>query len=442
VSAEKFVRGDAGYEAARRATVANGRCPDRFPDLIVRAQTDHDVVDAVRIAAERDWKVGVRSGGHSWAASHLRDGGLLLDLSQMTRVDVDPEARTATVEPGRPSSSLALLLREKGLFFPTGHCTGPAVGGYLLQGGFGWNSRVEGVGCMNVTGIDVVTAGGDLVHAGEAENADLFWAARGSGPGFFGVVTRFHLKLHARPPVQMVSNYVYPVELLDEVFSWAYEIGPEVSRTIEMMLFMRREFGDSDDVSILVSGPALAATDEEARDALALLETCPVRDRALMAAPNVPTDVADIVAMSGVELYPEGWRYAVDNMWTSAPIADLLPGVRAIAGTLPSKPSHMMWMNWGPSPERPEMAYSMEDNGYIATYAVWDDAARDSEYVDWPTERMRAMESCQTGIQLADENLGRRPAPFVGDVQLARIDELRAKWDPDERFHSWMGRPA
>jgi hypothetical protein len=145
--------------------------------------------------------------------------------------------------------------------------------------------------------------------------------------------------------------------------------------------------------------------------------------------------------MSETDFYPEGWRYAVDNMWTSAPISELLPGLRAIADSVPTKPSHMMWMNWGPSPERPDMAYSMEDNVYIAAYAVWDDSARDSAYVDWPTERMKAMESCQTGIQLADENLGRRPAPFVGDEQLARIDSLRKQWDPDGRFHSWMGRP-
>jgi FAD/FMN-containing dehydrogenase len=293
-----------------------------------------------------------------------------------------------------------------------------------------------------VTAIDVVTASGELVQASEDENADLFWAARGAGPGFFGVVTRFHLRLHERPATQMVSNYVYPIDLLDEVYGWAHAIGRDVSRSIEMMVFVKRGFDGGDDPQILVSAPALTATEDEAREALALIATCPVRDRAVIAAECIATDVVDIVGLSNTELYPEGWRYAVDNMWTSAPFDQLLAGLRAVADTLPTKPSHMMWMNWGPSPERPEMAYSMEDEIYIACYSVWDDEMRDAEFADWPTERMRAMESCQTGIQLADENLGRRPAPFVGDAQLARLDELRAQWDPDGRFHSWMGRPA
>jgi hypothetical protein len=99
-----------------------------------------------------------------------------------------------------------------------------------------------------------------------------------------------------------------------------------------------------------------------------------------------------------------------------------------------------MWMNWGPSPERPDMAYSLEDDIYIALYASWQDLSDDERYASWPTDRMREMEHLATGIQLADENLAARPAPFVSDGNLRRLDELRAKYDPDGRFHSWMGR--
>ena len=100
-------------------------------------------------------------------------------------------------------------------------------------------------------------------------------------------------------------------------------------------------------------------------------------------------------------------------MWTSAPVADLLPGLRRIADTLPPEPSHAMWMNWGPSPERPDMAYSLEDDIYIALYASWTDAADDERYASWPGDRMREMEHLATGIQLADENLAERPARFI-----------------------------
>jgi FAD/FMN-containing dehydrogenase len=132
-------------------------------------------------------------------------------------------------------------------------------------------------------------------------------------------------------------------------------------------------------------------------------------------------------------------------MWTSATAADLQPGLERIAQTLPGAPSHMLWMNWGPgtssAPERPEMAYSVEDDTYIALYAVSDDPAEDDANAAWATERMREMEQLASGIQLADENLGRRPARFVSDERMRRLDELRARYDPDGLFCPWMDRP-
>ena len=127
-----------------------------------------------------------------------------------------------------------------------------------------------------------------------------------------------------------------------------------------------------------------------------------------------------------------------------APAAALTPGIERIAATLPAAPSHMLWMNWGPgstpAPPRPEMAYSVEDDTYIALYAVWQDPALDEANIAWATESMRAMEPLASGIQLADENLGRRPARFAGEAQMSRLDELRASRDPEGRFHEWMGR--
>ena len=431
-------RGAAGYEAARRDCVWNARIADRFPALIVQAHDEQDVLRAVALARERDMAIGVRSGGHSWAGSHLRDGGMLLDLSRLTEVSLDAEARTASVQPGVRGSELAGALRAHDLFFPVGHCQGVAVGGYLLQGGYGWLSRVFGPACANVSAIDVVTADGELVHADERSHPDLFWAARGAGPGFFGVVTRFHLRLHPWPATAMNSIYLYPVELLDEVFGWAREIGPAVARSVEMMVFLQRP--QPEQRMIGVTGPVLADSEEEARAALAILETCPVRDKATAASPYMPAELADLVATSRL-LFPDGNRFAVDNMWTSAAIEDLLPGLHRIAETLPPEPSHAMWMNWGPSPERPDMAYSIEDDVYLALYASWPDPADDDRCARWPGERMREMEHLATGIQLADENLAQRPARFVTDEHMRRLDEIRARYDPEGRFHSWMGRP-
>jgi FAD/FMN-containing dehydrogenase len=434
-------RGEPGYEDARRASTWNARTPERYPDVIVLAETEEDAVAAVRLARDERLTIGVRSGGHSWAGNHVRDGGLLLDLSRLQAIEIDPAALTATVQPGCPGNVLVAALAEQDCFFPAGHCPGVAVGGYLLQGGYGWNGRVHGPACASVEAIDVVTADGELVRADAEHHADLLWAARGSGPGFFGVVTRFHVRVQPRPRVVANAVYLYPLDVLEEVFAWLHDIGPHVARTMELMAIIH--WGDDGEREIAVTGPVLVDTPEEAARVLAVLETCPVRHRAKFAVPNIPVSMDDLYA--GVHAaYPDEHRYVADNMWTHAPVADLLPGLRRIAQELPPAPSHALWMNWGPGttpePARPDMAYSMEDDTYIALYGVWTDPADDDAITAWATDNMRALEPHATGIQLADENLGRRPARFVTDAHLQRLDELRAAYDPDGRFHPWMGR--
>ncbi|HXR28496.1 MAG TPA: FAD-binding oxidoreductase [Solirubrobacteraceae bacterium] len=436
-------RGDPGYEQARRDAVWNARTPAGEPDVIVLAAGEADVVRAVALAGEEDLRIGVRSGGHSWAGNHLRAGGMLLDLSRLREFDVDPATMTASVQPGCRGNELLAALGERDLFFPAGHCVGVALGGYLLQGGYGWNGRVHGPACMSVEAIDVVTADGQMVRADAERNAELLWAARGCGPGFFGVVTRFHLRLQPRPKVTANGFYLYPASVLEEVFGWAHAIAPEVPREMELMLLVHRD--DRGELEIVLTGPVLVDSEREARAALALLESCPVRDRARAAVPYAEVGIADLYAGSRT-VYPDAHRYCADNMWTHAPVEELLPGLRRIGETMPGAPSHMLWMNWGPgltpAPERTDMAYSVEDDTYIALYSVWKDPTEDEPNVAWATERMREMESLASGIQLADENLGRRPARFLSDANLARAQALRTRHDPSGRFHSWMGPPG
>lgn len=438
---QTFRRGDTGYEAARRAALWNGRLPDRYPAVIVQANDEADVVKAIELAHRESLRVAVRSGGHSWAGNHLRDGGLLLDVSRLNDVHIDPATMTAAVGPGRAGHELDGLLRRHRLFFPVGHCRGVGLGGYLLQGGFGWHSRTLGPACMSVTAIDAVLADGRRVHASATENADLYWAARGSGPGFFGVVTRFHLRLHRRPRVIGFALQHYPIALLEPVFRWAHAVGPEVPPTVELMLILSHHVLGIRGPGIVVAAPVFADGWREALAAVAFMNRCPLRRQASCRWAFVPSGLSPLFRAVGGH-YPTGHRYAVDNMWTGAGIEELLPGLQCIAATLPAAPSHVLWMNWAPPPDRPDMAYSLEDQTYLALYAVWRDAQDDAKFATWPVERVREMAHLATGCQLADENLGQRPARFVADAHLARLDQLRAERDPAGRFYPWMGRPA
>jgi FAD/FMN-containing dehydrogenase len=436
-----FFRGDEGYEAARRGTVWHQRVPERYPEVIVQAVDAGEITAGIRYAKANGHKVSIVSGGHSFAASHLRDGAVLLDVSRLDHVTVDAERGLAVVGPGKGGSLLMADLEEQGLFFPGGHCKGVCVGGYLLQGGYGWNSRIFGPACESVVGLDVITADGEQIHCDADNHADLYWAARGAGPGFFGVVTSFYLKLYPRPAVCGTSVYVYPWDVADEVYSWARSISAEVDRRVEMQAIATRSLPEMgiDGPAIAFASPAFADSEEEAQQALAIFGTCPVVDKALVAVPYMPSDLPTWYT-AVMTHYLNDHRYTADNMWTSASAEDLLPGIRTILQTMPPAPSHFLWLNWGPSPPRQDMAYSVEDEIYLALYGSWKDAADDEKYGDWAGSNMAAMSHLATGIQLADENLGNRPAKFATDEAMVRLDKARATYDPDGLFNSWMGR--
>jgi FAD/FMN-containing dehydrogenase len=437
-----FFRGADGYEEARRQTVWNGLLPARFPDVIVQAHDAGDVVAAIRYARANGHRVGVRSGGHSWAASHLRDGGVLLDVSRLNHCSVDSDRLTADVGPGKIASVFATELDSQGLFFPAGHCEGICLGGFLLQGGYGWNSKVIGMACESVLGLNVVTAEGEQTYCDAENHPDLYWAARGSGPGFFGVVTSFKLRIYPRPAVLGTCLYMYPIEVADEVFTWGRKISAEVDDRVELQILTARSLPGIglDGPGIVIASPVFADSEEEAAKALAVLGTCPVLDQAIVNLPYAPTTLANWYGVIMTN-YPKGHRFVVDNMFTSASAEELLPGIRKIIETMPPHPSHFIFTGWRPSsPERAEMACGMDDEIYMALYSAWQDPADDERYRDWAGSNMAAMSHLATCVALADENLGRRPAQFITDSNMARLDKVRSTYDPEGRFHSWMGR--
>jgi FAD/FMN-containing dehydrogenase len=429
--------GDPGYEEARRASVWNMRKPDRFPAAIAAVRDADEVVAAVKLARERGMRVTVRSGGHGWSAPHLRDGALLIDMSEMTGVEIDAVGETAWVQPGVKGEQLLRELREHDLFFTTGHCNDVGLGGFTLGGGFGWMSREHGMACTSVLAVDVVTADGELVRADPTQNVDLYWAARGAGHGFFGVVTRFHFRLYPRRAVTMLSADLYPRELLDDLLRWFDAIKLTIPRTLELRMMIARNLPGIDGVGIRVAGSVFTDTVDEAKAILAVLDQSPVLDRAVSSLRNAEADVLDLVMMSDEACQP-GKRMAADNMWTGAAIDDLLPGARRLADTLPFE-SFVMWHVWGAVPTvADDMFYSLEDHFNVAVYAVWEHEADDDAAGAWPALRLREMEHLATGIQLNDENLYRRPGPVASAEALRRFEEIRQARDPARLFYSWM----
>src|SRR5690606_8572690 len=203
---------DADWEQARVGRVFNGRRPDRQPDAVLIAGSVADVQRGVRLAAQRGWTVAVRSGGHAWAAWSVRDGGLLIDLGALDDIEYDETTHIVEAGPAvKGGEVLSPYLEERGRFFNGGHCPTVGIGGFLLQGGQGWNQRGWGWAAEAVVAVDVVAADGELVRADASQTTDLYWAARGAGPTFPGVVVRFHLQ--TRPLSRAIAHTVHGYEL-------------------------------------------------------------------------------------------------------------------------------------------------------------------------------------------------------------------------------------
>jgi hypothetical protein len=225
------------------------------------------------------------------------------------------------------------------------------------------------------------------------------------------------------------------------VYTWGREINAQVDERVELQILATRAYPAAgiDHPAITIASPVFAESEEEAAKALAVLGTCPAVDRAMIAVPFAPTNLAGWYA-AVMTNYPKGHRYIADNMFTSASAEELLPGIRRIIETMPPHPSHFIFTGWGTSEKRADKVYGLEDEIYMALYTVWQHPADDDRYRDWAASNMAAMSHLATGIALADENLGRRPAKFITDPNMARLDAVRASYDPDGRFHSWMGR--
>jgi len=206
---------DPDYDRARH--VWNGMI-DRYPALIARCTGVADVIDAVRYARAQNMQVAVRGGGHGVAGYATCDGGLVIDLSPMKGILVDPQAHTAWVQGGVTWGDLDRETQAFGLATPGGVVSTTGVAGLTLGGGFGHLRRHYGLSCDNLIAADVVTADGRFVQANETENSDLLWALRGGG-GNFGIVTDFQFRLHPVGPTVMLVSVMYPMEAAHEVLS-------------------------------------------------------------------------------------------------------------------------------------------------------------------------------------------------------------------------------
>jgi FAD/FMN-containing dehydrogenase len=216
LSGEVLLSGHPAYDNVRK--IWNGM-HDKRPALIARCTNARDISNAVTFARERELLVAVRGGGHSWPGKSVCDGGLMIDLSMMNSVDVDPDKRRAYASGGALLHALDTATREHGLITTAGVVSHTGVGGFTLGGGFGRLNRKFGLAIDNLKGAEIVTADGRIRTINEDEDPDLFWAIRGGG-GNFGVVSQFEYQLHPLALKVYSGNIVWPIEQAREVLGF------------------------------------------------------------------------------------------------------------------------------------------------------------------------------------------------------------------------------
>ena len=428
----------AGFLAAH--AIWNARL-QKHPELIAQCRTAQDVVDAVNFASAADAPLSVKAGGHSYAGRSVHDGGILIDVSTMTSLSIDPDAETATIEPGVTGATLDAASQQHGLATPTPTVSSVGVVGAALGGGGGYLTRKYGLTLDNVISIEIVTADGELRQVSENQLPDLFWAARG-GAGNFGIVTSMTLQLHRVGPQVLAGQVIYPFadaaqllrsfrDFMDEAPD-EFQCYPFTFRVPPIELFPTEYHGKP------VLDLVMYHEDPGAGDFVQPL-------RHLGAEPILdlvgPSPYVEVQKSFDANL-PKGQRYlskahdlavlsdgAIDVMAEYVPsmvgafTAAYFDPVGGAAGRVPAT----------------DTAYAGRDARYgFHIVAGWEDAAEDDAVIGWANDFHAAMAPHATGgvyvNLIGDDELDRVPAAYGSNYP--RLVELKQRWDPTNLFSS------
>ncbi len=437
---------DSHYERLRRAMIWNQLVPERRPRVIVQAANENAVVEAVRFARNNGMKVAVRGGGHNWIGFSLHDDCLLIDLGRLKNASIDREARIAVIQPAVTSRDFNRRLAAEGLAFPVGHHPIVPMSGFLLNGGIGWNFNAWGPSCFSIEAARVVTADGSLVVASEKENADLLWAIRGAGPGFFGVVTEYILRVFPTPGAITTSNYYYPLELAGELGGWAGGIARELPEQVELQIFISAapapiadRCRSSKGWVCSVSGTAFAESTSEAAAMLRLLDSCPLLADCLLKEANLPTPIEALHDMIEIA-FPGEHRILGDTLWTNSPPASVLTASREHFMYAPSSKSIQLFTfsTGGKRSPLPDCAYSMSGDALLLCYAIWERPEDDAANAAWHRATISDLDKYAVGHYVGESDIvadPRRAERSYAKANWQRLQGLRQQYDPDGLFH-------
>jgi FAD/FMN-containing dehydrogenase len=435
---ELIRRDDPSYDAARR--IWNGAI-DRRPALIARCTGVADVQAAVRFAREHELVVAVRGGGHNVAGTAVCDDGVVIDLSPMKGVWIDPAARTGRAQAGLLWGELDHETQALGLAVTGGIITHTGIGGLTLGGGLGWLMRRHGLTCDNLLSADLVTADGELLRVSAEEHADLFWGLRGGG-GNFGVVTSFEYRLHSVGPIVLAGVILHPAARAREVLSFYREYvatAPDELTTIVVLRmappapFLPASVHGQ---PVVVIGVCYAGPLDEGERAVAPLRRFgePLVDLIRPTPYTSHQALFDPTAPHGLGYY---WKSEYLPPLSDA-LIDTLTG-HAWRAETPESYTIIFHLGGAVGRQDPEGS-AFEDRR--ATHAavidaIWSDPARASACASWTRTFWEAIRPYSTGriyVNFLGEEGQERVRAAYGEAKYERLRALKGKYDPSNFF--------
>ncbi len=434
---ELLLPADAGYEDARRIWNA---AIDKRPALIARAGGVADVVAAVRFAREHGLPFAIRGGGHNVAGTALVDDGLVLDLSRLKGVRVDPAARTVRIAPGVTNGDLDHETQAFGLAITGGIASTTGVTGLTLGGGLGWLMRKHGLACDSLLSADVVTVGGECITASEHDHADLFWALRGGG-GNFGVVTSLEYRVHPVGPTVVAGLVLHPAERAREVLRFYRDFVATTPDEVTTIVNLRH------------APPAPWVPPHLHGRAVVALMAChagPV-DRALQDLQKLKqfgAPLLDILEPKPYALHqkmfdgavPPGWRYCWKSHYLRALSDALIEALIEHAWRDASPRCYTLLFQMGGAVGRvaeTATAFGNRDAPCgININAVWTEPGEDAQRIAWARDFFAATEPFSTGGVyvnfLGTEGEERIRAAYGANYE--RLARVKQRYDPDNFF--------
>ncbi len=424
-----LLREDEGYDAARR--IWNGAI-DRKPALIARCANTADVMQTVQFAAAHDVLVAVRAGGHSSSGKSVCDDGLMIDLSAMREVKVDPARRVARVQGGALLSDLDRAAQAHGLVCTAGTVSHTGIGGLTLGGGMGHLARQYGLTIDHLRAAEVVTAKGARLHASDDDNPDLFWGVRGGG-GNFGIVTSFEFNLHKFGTTIQRAQLVYPLPMARRMMKFLSQYADELpdETTLESALVSTPDNQRILSISILHAGPIEVA--ERHLNAFKAVASPVAHELKTMSYLDLQTE-DDVRYGPGQNAY---LKAGLIRALTDEPIDAMLANIEE--ATLPTAQA-IAFLQLGGAISRVDAratAYAHRDAAYaIVMPIVWQDPSLSDAILSWEHSAWKRVEPLTRGTYvnfLAADDPKRRVRDSYG-INFERMIELKNKYDPSNLF--------